>query len=89
MSSDIDWTALVKDKKGVLTLDNRVCGEIIGEREGSIIVQDGGHFYKIPKDKVIGYNGSEVTLRLKPVDLKAYEQEKTDEGNLSSIADNK
>ncbi len=89
MSSDINWTALVDDKKGVLTLDNTAWGKVIGEREDSIIIQKGSDIYKVPKDKVVEYNGSEVTIKLKPVDLKAYELEKTKDGELKSLADNK
>lgn len=87
MSSDINWTALVDDKKGILTLDNVAWGKVIGEREDSIIIQKGSDIYKVPKDKVIGYDGAEVTINLKPVDLKAYELEKTKDGEVKSMAD--
>ena len=85
--SSIDWSELVKGKKGALTIDNQRCGEVIGDREDSIIIQDGQSFYKIPKSKATGYNGSELTLNLTTSDLGAYEQKKDKDGNLTSIAE--
>jgi hypothetical protein len=41
MSSSIDWTKLVKDRKGIRTKDNISCGNIIGNDEKNIIIEDG------------------------------------------------
>ena len=52
MSSQIDWIELIKDRKGVITKDNQSCGNIIGDDEENIIIEDGAvrqHFYTVPK----------------------------------------
>jgi len=85
--SSIDWSELVKGKEGVLTIDYQRCGEVIGDREDSIIIQDGQSFYKIPKSKATGYNETEITLNLTTRDLGANEQKKDKDGNLTSIAE--
>ena len=33
MLTSIDWTELIKDRKGVITKDNKSCGNIIGKDE--------------------------------------------------------
>ena len=38
MSTSIDWTELIKDKKGVVSKDNQTCGNIIGEDEENIVI---------------------------------------------------
>jgi hypothetical protein len=40
-SSSIDWTKLVKDRKGIRTKDNISCGNIIGNDEKNIIIENG------------------------------------------------
>ncbi len=41
MSTSIDWTELIKDRKGAVTKDNQSCGNIIGDDEENIIIEDG------------------------------------------------
>ena len=88
MSTQIDWTELIKDRKGVITKDNQSCGNIIGEDEGNIIIEDGAvrqHFYRVPKSAVGAYNGAELTLNISYDELKTYEDKDEDKGMLESI----
>ena len=67
MSTQIDWTELIKDRKGVITKDNQSCGNIIGEDEGNIIIEDGAvrqHFYRVAKSAARAYNGAELRLNI-------------------------
>ena len=73
MSSQIDWIELIKDRKGVITKDNQSCGNIIGDDEENIIIEDGAvrqHFYTVPKSAVGIYNGAELTLNISYDELK-------------------
>jgi hypothetical protein len=95
MSTSIDWTELIKDRKGVITKDNQSVGNIIGDDEEKIIIEDGAvrqHFYRVPKSAVGAYNGAELTLNLSYDELKTYEDKKDenkdeDKGMLESITD--
>ncbi|HEX5185283.1 MAG TPA: hypothetical protein VFV86_00195 [Nitrososphaeraceae archaeon] len=90
MSSSIDWSELIKDKKGVISKDNQSCGNIIGEEKENILVEDGAisqHFYRLPKSSVEGYNGAQITLNLQYNELSKYEDRAKDKGTLESIAD--
>jgi hypothetical protein len=102
MSTSIDWTELIKDKKGVITKDDQSCGNIIGEDEENIVIEDGAisqHFYRIPKSSVGGYNGAELTLNMQYNELATYEDkgrdtvelehddQASDKGTLESITD--
>jgi hypothetical protein len=88
MSTSIDWTELIKDRKGVVTKDNQSCGNIIGDDEENIIIEDGAvrqHFYTVPKSGVGAYNGAELTLNISYDELKNYEDKDKDKGILESI----
>ena len=88
MSTSIDWTELIKDRKGVITKDNQSCGNIIGDDEEKIIIEDGAvrqHFYRVPKSAVGAYNGAELTLNISYDELKTYEDKDEDKGMLESI----
>ena len=81
MSDSINWPEVIKDRKGVVTKDNQSCGNIIGEEEENIVIEDGAvrqHFYRIPKSAVGGYNGAELTLNLQYNDLSTYEDKGSD-----------
>ena len=41
MSTSINWIELVRDRKGIRTKDNKSCGNIIGNDEKNIIIEDG------------------------------------------------
>src|SRR5215208_2447007 len=90
MSTSIDWTELIKDRKGVMTKDNQACGNIIGEDEENIIIQEGAvrqHFYRVPKSAAGTYNGAELTLNLSFDELKTYEDKDEGKGIVESIKD--
>jgi hypothetical protein len=101
MSDSINWPEIIKDRKGVVTKDNQSCGNIIGEEEENIVIEDGAirqHFYRIPKSAVGGYNGAELTLNMQYNELSTYEDkgsdtiessqdEGSDKGTLESITD--
>ena len=88
MSTSIDWTELIKDRKGVITKDNQACGNIIGEDDENIIIEDGAvrqHFYTVPKSAVGIYNGAELTLNISYDELKTYEEKEEGKGILESV----
>ena len=90
MSTSIDWTELIKDRKGVMTKDNQACGNIIGEDEENIIIEDGAvrqHFYRVPKSATGAYNGAELTLNISYDELKTDEVKDDDKDMLESITD--
>ena len=88
MSTSIDWTELIKDRKGVITKDNQSCGNIIGEDDENIIIEDGAvrqHFYRVPKSAAGAYNGAELTLNISYDELKTYEDKNEDKGIVESV----
>jgi hypothetical protein len=90
MSASIDWTELIKDRKGVITKDNQACGNIIGEDDQNIIIEDGAvrqHFYRVPKSAAGAYNGAELTLNISYDELKTYEDKDKGKGIVESIKD--
>jgi hypothetical protein len=90
MSTSIDWTELIKDRKGVITKDNQACGNIIGEDDQNIVIEDGAvrqHFYRVPKSAAGAYNGAELTLNISYDELKTYEDKDEGKGILESIKD--
>ena len=90
MSTSINWTELIKDRKGVITKDNQSCGNIIGEDDENIIIEDGAvrqHFYTVPKSAAGAYNGAELTLNNSYDELKTYEDKDEGKGILESIKD--
>ena len=89
MSNQIDWIELIKDRKGVITKDNQSCGNIIGDDEENLIIEDGAvhqHFYTVPKSAVGIYNGAELTLNISYDELKNYEDKDKNKGILESLA---
>ena len=90
MSTSIDWTELIKDRKGVVTKDNQSCGNIIGEDDQNIIIEEGAvrqHFYRVPKSAAGAYNGAELTLNISYDELKTYEDKDEGKGIVESIKD--
>jgi hypothetical protein len=90
MSTSIDWTELIKDRKGVVTKDNQSCGNIIGEDDQNIVIEDGAvrqHFYRVPKSAAGAYNGAELTLNISYDELKTYEDKDEGKGIVESIKD--
>jgi hypothetical protein len=88
MSISINWTELVRDRKGIRTKDNKSCGNIIGNDEKNIIIEDGAmrqHIYKVPKSSIEGYNGAELRLNISYDQLETNEVKDDDKGMLESI----
>ena len=57
MSTSIDWTELIKDRKGVITKDNQSCGNIIGDDDENIIIEDGAvHSTLLQGSKIRSWN---------------------------------
>ncbi len=80
--SFIDFSELIKSHKGVSTSDRQDCGNIIGERDDSIIVERDvmkEHIYVIPKSEIQGYDGSRLILNLSETDLKSFEEKRNNE----------
>jgi hypothetical protein len=80
--SSIDFSELIISKKGVISSDNQPCGNIIGERDDKVIVEQGrSRLYYIPKSKIRGYDGAQLQLDFPFSDLSNYEErsEKTDD----------
>jgi hypothetical protein len=81
--SFIDFSELIKSHKGVSTFDRLDCGNIIGERDDSVIVERDvmkEHIYVIPKSKIQGYDGSRLILNLSESELKSFEEKRDSSG---------
>ena len=90
MSTSIDWTELIKDRKGVITKDNQACGNIIGEDDENIIIEDGAmrqRIYRVPKSSIESYNGAELSLNITYDELETDEVKDDDKGMLDSITE--
>jgi hypothetical protein len=89
--SSIDYSELIKSKKNVLTSERLDCGNIIGERDDSIIVEREGlreHVYVIPKSKVDAYDGAQIILKATEADLKSFEEKRdTTSSSRETISD--
>ena len=90
MSTSINWAELVKDRKGIRTKDNKSCGNIIGNDEKNIIIEDGAmrqRIYRIPKSTIQNYNGAELRLNISYEELETDEVKDDDKGMLDSITE--
>ena len=90
MSGSINWTELVKDRKGIRTKDNKSCGNIIGNDEKNIIIEDGAmrqRIYRVPKSTIQSYNGAELRLNISYDELETDEVKDDDKGMLDSITE--
>jgi uncharacterized protein (TIGR02271 family) len=71
----VNWDRIIH--KNVRTLDNQGIGKVITvpNDEDTIIVssQSGGDQYKIPRSRVSGFNGAEVTLNITAYQLSSYQ----------------
>lgn len=90
--SEIDFSELIISKKGVVLSNYQVVGNIIGERDDSIIVEKdtaSENIYTIPKSKIQGYDGTQIILNSSQSDLQNYteEREKDGESVLETITD--
>jgi hypothetical protein len=90
MSTSINWAELVKDRKGIRTKDNKSCGNIIGNDEKNIIIEDGAmrqRIYRVPKSTIQNYNGAELRLNISYDELESDEVKDDDKGMLDSITE--
>jgi hypothetical protein len=90
MSTSINWAELVKDRKGIRTKDNKSCGNIIGNDEKNIIIEDGAmrqRIYRVPKSTIQNYNGAELRLNISYDELETDEVKDDDKGMLDSITE--
>ncbi len=81
--SFIDFSELIKSHKGVSTSDRLDCGNIIGEKDDSVIVERdvmNEHIYVIPKSKIQGYDGSRLILNLSESELKSFGEKRDSNG---------
>ncbi len=90
--SNIDFSELIISKKGVVLSDRRVVGNIIGEKDDSIIVEQdkvSENMYIIPKSQIEGYDGTQLVLKSTESELRAFEQKRENKGEsvLESITD--
>jgi hypothetical protein len=77
--SFIDFSELIKSHKGVSTSDGQDCGNVIGERDDSVLVERNvmhEHIYVIPKSKIQGYDGARLILNVPEADLKSFEEKR-------------
>lgn len=68
--SILNWERLVL--KGVRSRDYEDMGNIIAIDKENITIMMGRHEFKIPKDCVEGYNGSEVFLNIPSTKIYKY-----------------
>ena len=90
MSSSTNWAELVKDRKGIRTKDNKSCGNIIGNDEKNIIIEEGGmrqRIYRVPKSTIQRYNSGELTLNITYDEFKTDEVKDNDKHILESITE--
>ena len=90
MSTSINWTELVRDRKRIRTNNIKSCGNIIGNDEKNIIIEDGvmrQHIYKVPKSPIESYNGAELRLNISYDELETDEVKDDDKGMLESITE--
>ncbi|MDQ3903262.1 MAG: DUF2382 domain-containing protein, partial [Thermoproteota archaeon] len=70
----VNWDRIIH--KNVRTVDNQGIGKVITvpKNEDVIIIasQSEGDQYKIPRSRVIGFNGAEVTLNITAYQLSSY-----------------
>jgi hypothetical protein len=77
--SSVNYSEAIKSKKGVFTSDREACGNIIGERDDSIIVEKGvlhDHVYVIPKSKIESFDGAQIILNTSVSELKSFEEKR-------------
>lgn len=70
----IDFAKLTNDNVKAFTLDNYYCGTIQGEEGDEVIIKDDeNNFYKMPKSKVINFDGFQLNLNISYGDFKEFE----------------
>ena len=91
--SSVNYSEAIKSKKGVFTSDREACGNIIGERDDSIIVEKGvlhDHVYVIPKSKIESFDGAQIILNTSVSELKSFEEKRgSDAGSVKDTITDK
>ena len=90
--SNINFSELIISKKGVVLSDRQVVGNIIGEKDDSIIVEKdkvSENIYTIPKSHIESYDGTQLTLKITESELRVFEQKRENKGEsfFDSITD--
>ena len=63
----INWDAIIKSHKEVISSDRKRTGTVIAQTEDDIVISDGvvtNHQFIMPKSKVDYYDGSDVYLKI-------------------------
>ncbi|HYF99556.1 MAG TPA: YsnF/AvaK domain-containing protein [Candidatus Saccharimonadales bacterium] len=72
---NIDFSELIISKKNVLTSERQNIGNIIGEKDDSILVEDPGindSVLVIPKSKIEVYDGAQLILGIPTSQIQSY-----------------
>jgi len=72
---NIDFSELIVSKKNVLTSEGQNIGNIIGEKDDSILVEDPGindSVLVIPKSKIEVYDGAQLILDISASQIQSY-----------------
>jgi uncharacterized protein (TIGR02271 family) len=72
---NIDFSELIISKKNVLTSERQNIGNIIGEKDDSILVEDPGindSVLVIPKSKIDVYDGAQLILGIPASQIQSY-----------------
>jgi hypothetical protein len=72
----INWDAIIKSHKGVITSDRKRIGTVIAQTEDDIVISYGvikRHQFITPKSKVDYYDGSDVYLKISSQLLDIFE----------------
>ncbi|WP_458743928.1 hypothetical protein [Candidatus Nitrosocosmicus sp. T] len=88
--SNIDFSELIISKKGVISSERQTIGNIIGEKDDSIIVEKDGmseHIYLVPKSKIEAYDGAQIILKVSESELKTFEQRREKGAGGESVLD--
>jgi hypothetical protein len=64
----INWSRLAEAKKGVISSDQKTCGNVIAEYKDKLVIIEGesvkSHEYIVPKSTVDHYDGKNVYLNI-------------------------
>ena len=68
----MNWNAIISNRTPVRTKDSTKFGYVAGEYKDNFVVIEGrvvSHEYVIPKDKVDHYDGRELFLKMRHVEI--------------------
>ena len=76
VDNSVNWDAIIKSHKGVITSDNKRTGTVIAQTEDDIVIFCGvikSHQFIMPESKVDYYDGSDVYLKIPSQLLSIFE----------------